>query len=67
MKKQGSEWLRIILLLKRTFGKNYKVFDKFTDAADGFIKLSFCNSFYVYVCVCIFLCVYVCVYVNFMG
>ena len=39
MKKQGSEYTRIILLLKKVFGKPFKVFHKFANTADEFIKL----------------------------
>ena len=39
MKKQGSECVRIISLLKKIFGKIFKVFHKFADAANEFMKL----------------------------
>ena len=39
MKKQISKFTRIISLLKKIFGKHFKVFQKFTDTADRFIKV----------------------------
>lgn len=39
MKKQSSECTHIIPLLKIIIGKHFKVFHKFADAADQYIKL----------------------------
>lgn len=39
MKKQGSERVHIILLLKKIFGKRLKVFLRFEDTANEIIKL----------------------------
>ena len=39
MKKQISECVHIILLLKKIFGKHFKVFYKFADTANEFIKI----------------------------
>ena len=49
IKKQGSKCVHIISLLKEIFGKHFKVYHKFGDSANGFIKLF---------SVCIFLCKY---------
>ena len=40
MKKQGSECTRVISLLKKIFGKHFKVLNKLADTADNFIDLS---------------------------
>ena len=60
-----AEATRIISLLKKAFGKHFKVFHKFTGTANEFIKLFSLKLTYIYVCVCIFLCKYVCLYVYF--
>ena len=39
MKKQGSEYVCIISLLKKIYGKHSKVFHKFANASNEFIKL----------------------------
>ena len=37
MKKQGSECIRIVWLLKKIFGKHFNVFQKFANTADKLI------------------------------
>ena len=60
MKKQGSECIRIDWLLKKIFGKHFKVFQKFANTADKPIKFF---SLYLYLCMCIFhVCMYICVF-----
>ena len=54
MKKQGSECVRIISLLQKIFGKQSKVFYKFADTANKFIKLFSLYLIYVCVCTCMF-------------
>ena len=60
MKKQVSEFTWVIPLLKKIFGKHFKVFYKFEDLFDEFIKFS---SLQLYVCVCVCVCAYFYVYV----
>lgn len=53
MKKQGSERAHIISLLKKSFGKHFKVFHKFVDTGNEFFKLfslqliNICIYFYI--------------------
>ena len=43
MKKQGSDYVRIISLMKKIFGKRVKVFHNFADTANEFVKPSLYN------------------------
>ena len=65
-KIKGSGCSRIISLLKKIFGKPFKVFRKFGDTANKFIMLFSLYLIYVCVCVYIYFCKYVFIYLYFM-
>ena len=57
MKKQGTEYTRIILLPNKIFGKHFVVFLKSTNNADEFIK--FLSFGFIYICACVCMCSFV--------
>ena len=62
MKKWSSEGTRLISLLKKIFGKHFKVYHKLAEAADNFIKLfSLYPYFYVFIYVYMCMLQHICV------
>ena len=57
--------VRITPLLEMIFGKLFKVFNKFADTANEFIKLFSLWLIYIFVCACIFVCKDLRIYVYF--
>ena len=51
MKKQGSESVCIISLLKKLFGVHFELFHKFSYTDNEFIALFFLELIYIYACV----------------
>ena len=66
MKEQDSECTRIISLLRKIFGKLFKLFHMFVSTADKFIKIFSLYLFLHMTCVLLFLCAYVCIYAHFI-
>ena len=57
--KQDSECIRIVSILKKIFGKHFKVFQKFANLLVNIWSYSYITNEYVYFDVIMYVCMYV--------